>query len=388
MTGRLGRYGASRESSGTAWQPESTPHRGLHFSRGAWALMAHGFVDVVGTNQGGPRGESDVYSGNMGMLMAQRPLGGGTLGLRGMISLEPATMGDDGYPLLLQTGETADGVEPLIDRQHPHDFWMELAATYSRPVGERGSVFGYLAFPGEPAIGPPVFMHRFSGEDLPQAPIVHHWLDSTHITFGVATLGATWDAVKVEGSVFTGREPDSERWGFDEPLFDSFSARVSWNPTPDWALQASRAAVESPEELHPEIDIDRTTASFSYNRRFSPRWMSQTTLAWGRNALDPGETLDALILESAFVRDERHILSARLEQAEKDELFEHDHALEGRVFDVAALVLGYLHDAPWGDDLTLGLGATVTGYHLPSELDEEYGSSPLSFLVYSRVRLR
>jgi hypothetical protein len=32
-------------------------------------------------------------------------------------------------------------------------------------------------------------MHRPSQHD-PDAPIGHHWQDSTHITFGVATLGA------------------------------------------------------------------------------------------------------------------------------------------------------------------------------------------------------
>src|SRR5262249_62129741 len=150
--------------------------------------MVHAAVDAVYDHQGGPRGDDAVYGPTMGMLMAQRSLGSGTLGLRAMLSLDPATVGHDGYPLLFQTGETADGQTPLIDRQHPHDLFMELAASYSHRLSERSSVFAYVGLPGEPALGPPTFMHRFSGEDNPEAPITHHWLDSTHITYGVVTL--------------------------------------------------------------------------------------------------------------------------------------------------------------------------------------------------------
>src|SRR5438477_81863 len=142
----------------------------------------------------------------MFMGMAQRPLGAGTVGLRTMLSLEPLTIGKHGYPLLLQTGETANGRTPLVDRQHPHDLFMELAGSYSIASGNR-SLFLYGALPGEPALGPPAFMHRFSGINIPVAPITHHWLDSTHITYGVLTAGAVGDRVKVEASAFRGREP-------------------------------------------------------------------------------------------------------------------------------------------------------------------------------------
>src|SRR5204863_8412876 len=111
------------------------------------------------------------------------------LGGRVMLSVDPATVGKSGYPLLLQTDEAVNGL-PLIDRQHPHDLFMELAATYNHPLGrDGGSVFLYAGLPGEPALGPPTFMHRFSGTEIPEAPISHHWLDSTHITFGVVTGG-------------------------------------------------------------------------------------------------------------------------------------------------------------------------------------------------------
>src|SRR3984957_12197177 len=184
---------------------------GIHGLLGDWSTMVHGYISAIYDHQGGPRGDDKSFSSSMLMGMAQRPLGTGHLMLRGMISLDPL-MGKSGYPLLLQTGETADGVHPLIDRQHPHDLFMELAATYSYPVMEDGSAFAYFGLPGEPALGPPAFMHRYSGMDDPAAPITHHWLDSTHVTFGVVTAGIVDGDWKLEASAFNGREPDQYRW--------------------------------------------------------------------------------------------------------------------------------------------------------------------------------
>ena len=388
MTGRFGPYPLEREASGTSWQPDSTPHGGLHWMRDPWMVMAHGFADLVWDDQGGRRGDEKLFSGNMGMLMAQRPLGAGTLGLRGMLSLDPATMGEEGYPLLLQTGETADGRTHLIDRQHPHDLFMELSASYSVPLSGEASVFAYLAYPGEPALGPPVFMHRFSGQEIPEAPLGHHWLDSTHITFGVATLGYVRGGFKLEGSLFTGREPDAERWTFDSPKFDSYSTRLSWNPGPDWALQASWGRLESPEELEPEVDTDRTTVSASYNLRLAPETLAQTTFGWGRNRNRPGETLDAWLLESTVVAGERHVLFGRLEWDEKDELFEEEEPLAGEIFEVGKASLGYRYDWPLGPDWAIGLGGLVSLYDLPGRLEPAYGSNPTSYMIFSRIRVR
>src|SRR5262249_48321365 len=154
-----------------------------------------------------------------------------------------------GYPLLLASGETADGVTPLIDRQHPHDLFMELSAAYSHRLTDRTALFVYAGLPGEPAFGPPAFMHRLSIMDSPEAPISHHWLDSTHITFGVVTAGIVLDRVKLEVSRFHGREPDQHRYDIETGALDSTALRVSWNPTAHWSLQASWADVTSPEQL-------------------------------------------------------------------------------------------------------------------------------------------
>src|ERR1700680_800643 len=183
-------YAMSREGSGTSWQPDSTPMSGLHAMRGAWMTMVHGRADLIYDDQGGRRGATQSFSTSMLMFMARRELTDGAFGLRVMASTDPL-MGKSGYPLLFQTGETANGRDPLIDRQHPHDLLMEAAVTHSVDFSPRTALFAYAGLPGEPAIGPDAFMHRLSGMDNPQAPLAHHWLDSTHISWGVVTGGYT-----------------------------------------------------------------------------------------------------------------------------------------------------------------------------------------------------
>jgi hypothetical protein len=394
MPGMLGPYKMSREASGTAWQPESAPHSGLHTMRGDWHLMAHGFLDLVYDDQDGPRGDEKLFSENMLMGMAVRPLGPGghrRLGLRAMFSAEPWTIGDRGYPLLLQTGETADGRTPLVDRQHPHDLFMELAGTYSHDLGTDGSVFVYLGLPGEPALGPPAFLHRFSGMENPEAPLGHHWLDSTHITFGVATIGWVHGGFKLEGSAFKGREPDEHRTDIEDPKLDSWAIRASWQPTPEWSFQVSRGFLNSPEQLEPEIDKDRTTASAIYNRPLGDgNW--QTTFAWGRNASDPGETTDSFLLESAATLTPRHTVFGRVERQENDELFGHGEEDEeghhhGEVFNVGKLSLGYIYDAVLREEWKAGVGSLVSVALVPSELEDEYGETPVSWMVFLRTRM-
>jgi uncharacterized cupredoxin-like copper-binding protein len=383
MRGMFGRYPTARESSGTAWQPDASPHQGIHAMYGDWSTMTHGFANLVYDRQGGPRGDRKTFSTSMLMVMGQRPLGGGTLGLRGMVSADPL-MGKRGYPLLLQTGESANG-EPLIDRQHPHDFFTELAASYSRPLGERSSVFVYAGLPGEPALGPPAFMHRFSGEDNPEAPISHHWLDSTHITYGVVTLGYVYANVKIEGSVFRGREPDENRYNIENGKLDSASVRFSFNPAKDWALQVSRGHIKSPEDLHPDVDLDRTTASVIYQHAFGAA-STQTTFAWGRNAPSRGEATNIFLLESALRLSRSHTFFARAERAEKNELFPEPDPRAEEKFSVAKLTVGYVYDVPREGHFRLGVGGLVSRYRLPSELDSVYGN-PTSFMLFARIKI-
>jgi hypothetical protein len=387
MRGMYGPYSMSREASGTAWQPEAARHEGVHIMTGAWMIMLHGFADVVYDDQGGHRGDTKVFSNNMGMAMAQRSLGPGTLGLRAMLSLEPATIGKEGYPLLLQTGETADGVTPLIDRQHPHDLFMELAGTFSVSSGNR-SLFFYGGLPGEPALGPPAFMHRFSGVNIPVAPITHHWLDSTHITYGVLTAGAVIDRVKVEASAFRGREPDEDRWDIESPKLDSHSFRLSVNPADHWALQMSYGRLDSPEQLEPEVDQDRITASAMYDGPWgdTKRWAGM--LAWGQNHNRPGHTLNAFTAEGTLTSGERHTIFARAERVEKDELFLEPDPREAKVFDVAELTVGYRYDFWQQQHWVIGIGAAGTLSFVPDEIQNDYGNTPASGLLFLHGALR
>ena len=160
-------------------------------------------------------------------------------------------MGKSGYPLLFQTGETANGVDPLIDRQHPHDLLMEAALTYSHDFSPGSSAFVYAGLPGEPALGPNAFMHRLSAMENPEAPLSHHWLDSTHITWGVVTAGYVVGGVKLEASAFNGREPDENRYDIEVRALDSYAVRASYNPSERWSLQASFGRLASPEQLEP-----------------------------------------------------------------------------------------------------------------------------------------
>jgi len=386
MNGMYGPYPMTREASGTSWQPDDAAHRGLHSTRGDWMLMLHGAADLVYDRQGGPRGDEKVFSSNMLMGMAQRALGSGTLGLRTMLSAEPATIGKDGYPLLLQTGETADGRTPLIDRQHPHDLFMELAGTYSIASGNR-SLFLYAALPGEPGLGPPAFMHRFSGMALPEAPLTHHWLDSSHITFGVLTAGAVLDRLKLEASAFRGREPDENRWNIESPKLDSHSFRLSFNPTRSWALQASFGRLHSPEQLAPEVNTGRTTASAIYAHTWNGgHW--EGTLAWGRNQNAPGHTLDAFTAEAAAEIRNRHTLFARAERVEKDELFAEGAPLAGETFNVGKLSAGYRLDFWRAEHLTAGVGVLGSVLQVPKRAQTAYGDGPTAGMIFAHLAFR
>ena len=383
MRALYGRYPVTREASGTAWQPDAARHEGVHVMRGEWELMFHGFADLVYDHQGGPRGDEKTLSDNMVMAMANRMLGPGTLGLRAMLSLEPATIGKEGYPLLLQTGETADGVTPLIDRQHPHDLFMELSGSWSIAAGDK-SLFVYGELPGEPALGPPAFMHRFSGANIPAAPITHHWLDSSHITYGVLTAGVVVHAAKLEVSSFRGREPDEERWDIEPPRFDSYSVRLSLNPDPHWALQVSGGRLESPEQLEPGVDQERWTASAMTAGAWGADGHWQAMLAWGQDRNRPGHTLNAYTIEGALALDARHTVFARAEHVEKDELFVESDPLAGRVFGVGAVTAGYRFDFVRG----VGAGAAATLDWVPSDLRPAYGDHPAGFVVFLRAALR
>jgi hypothetical protein len=375
----------TREGSGTSWVPETSPHEGIHGRIGDWTTMWHANFNLVYDRQGGPRGGEKTFVNGMVMGMAQRQIGEHTFGVRAMLSPDPF-MGKAGYPLLLASGETADGRSHLIDRQHPHDLFMELAAIYSRALSANSSVFVYAGLPGEPALGPPAFMHRVGGADLPEAPITHHWLDSTHITFGVVTAGLIVDNVKLEASAFRGREPDQHRYDIEAPKLDSFSARFTWNPVRQLSMQVSYGRLHSPEQLAPEQNEDRLTASATYVQPFGDDNLWSTTFAWGRKMLRPGDTLDGYLLEGALLLRNTYTLFVRAERVAETELHHDVPALEGRVFNVGKVSLGGIYDFYRTQHVKVGIGALVSRYDLPSELLPLYGD-PTSAMVFARLKV-
>jgi hypothetical protein len=383
MTGALGPYPMSREASGTAWQPDASRHDGLHLMAGDWMLMAHADLNLVYDWQQGPRGDERGFVSGMVMGMARRDAGPGTLQLRAMLSPDPL-MGARGYPLLLASGETADGVTPLVDRQHPHDLFMELSASWSVPLSSRASLYVYGGLPGEPAFGPPAFMHRQSIMDSPEAPITHHWLDSTHISFGALTAGAVLGNVKLEASRFNAREPDQHRWDIETGSLDSTALRVSWNPARALSLQASWGRFVSPEQLEPGENQTRWSASAMFTRPLGQGDWWSSTLAWGRRSAD-GASLDALALESA-VGIGLWTIFGRAEWTENNELVP---ALghHGPAYDVGKVSLGAIRDFRIAPRLSLGLGALYAFDFVPGALEALYAGDPRGAMAFVRLKI-
>lgn len=380
-----------RMGSGTSWIPDAVTLPSRHFTAGSWSLMLHGFAFGQYIRQGGPRGDDQLGSLNWGMLMASRTVAGGRLQLRTMLSLDPGTVTARGYPLLLQTGETYGG-EPLHDRQHPHDFWMELGVLYERQVSDRLGLALYAAPSGEPALGPVAFMHRPSAMDDPVAPLGHHWQDATHTSFGVVTLGVFGYRWKLEGSLFNGREPDEHRWNFDSIRLDSFGARLTLNPSDRWSLSTAYGFLKSPEAHDPGESAHRITASAMYGAPLGHEGQLAVTAVYGVNRmsghLEPAEWSHTFLAEAEAVFDRRHTLFGRLEWVRKTA---EDLVIPGadvpQHFHLGSLSVGGVRELGSGLGMTLGLGLRGTLNVLPTSLVPYYGSrTPLGGMVFLRVR--
>ena len=384
MTGALGSYPMTRESSGTAWQPDTSEHMGLHVMSGEWTLMAHGVLNFVYDHQSGPRGDDKAFASGMLMGMARRPLGNGTLQFKAMLSPDPI-MGARGYPLLLASGETANGTDRLVDRQHPHDLLMELSASVSQNIGPKSSVFLYAGLPGEPAFGPPAFMHREAIMDSPEAPISHHWLDSTHISFGVVTAGIVVDRVKIEVSRFNAREPDQHRWNIETGPLDSTTVRLSWNPARTLSLQGSWGHFTDPEQLEPGVNQKRWSASALWADEIAPGWKLAGTLAWGRKTIEHHDD-DAYVAE-ATLKHAGWTIFGRGELTENRELVA-DPEDHGPAFRVGKASIGAIRDFRVAEHFSLGLGGLFAVNFVPDGLGPLYGGhNPTGTMGFVRLKL-
>lgn len=380
-----------RNGSGTSWLPDASPMYGVMLHDGKWMYMLHGSVWFRYTKQDvfnkGTRGGDKFDAPNWFMGMAQRPVGEkGLISFHLMTSLDPVTESGGGYPLLFQTGESYKGI-PLVDKQHPHDLIAELAANYTYSLSKKADVNLYVGYPGEPAIGPAVFMHRPSAMSNPDAPISHHWSDATHITFGVATLGFRYGKFKLEGSVFNGREPDENRYSFDKIRFDSWATRLNYNPSENWALQVSHAYIKSPEALSPDENINRTTASAIYSLPFGNDRTFNASAVWGLNKIQ-GEQGDNSLLLEGDIRIKKLALYSRFEFVQKTtEELSLSHFIYGddTIFPVNAVTVGANYDLLKMGPLNIAAGGQLTYYVVTDKLKSLYGTGPIGGEVFLRV---
>jgi hypothetical protein len=363
-------------------------------------LMTHGEITARYTSQNvnhadrhppapGATGGTSLYPGlerggarfdapNWAMLSAERSVFEyDQLMLRAMASLDPLTIGSEGYPLLFQTGEG------LTDRQHPHDLFMELAVLYAHFIDENQQAFLYLGLPGEPAVGPTAFMHRPSAGANPEAPLAHHFQDATHITHGVVTAGWIYRRTKAEVSLFRGREPDDERWDIDAGMLDSYAFRLTQNVR-NLTLQGSVAYVREPEPGE-HGDVMRVTASLHHNRQASyGTWA--TSFVYGMNAGHHGEALHSFLRETSLTT-RRATTWMRFESLQR----------LGSELDLPA---AHAESRLWVNAFTLGAGATVfktrgVDFFLGGQgavnfmspvLEPYYGAHPLSAQVFLKAR--
>jgi len=396
----------NRNGSGTSWSPDASPMYGYMVHSAGWMFMFHGNIFPRYVRQDvfnkGSRGGGQWDAPDMLMAMGQKKVGmSGLFHFNVMLSTDAIITGKRGYPLLFQTGESANG-QPLVDRQHPHDLFSELSVSYAQALSAKTDVFVYLGYPGEPALGPVTFMHRASGEFMPDAPIGHHWEDATHITFGVATVGVRYGRFKLEGSSFTGREPDENRYDFDKPQFNSWSGRLSFNPNAHWALQVSHGFIKSPEELRPAEDVHRTTASATYVQPFGPTGYLAATALWGLNEASEREASNvnqpaspaeqpasnAALLE-ATLRLGRWAVYARYEWVQKSveelNLPEAAYGDAGLQFGLNTATVGAGYDLFHIGRLVVAGGGQVSVFRPATDLRELYGRMPVSGELYLHI---
>jgi len=381
----------NRDGSGTSWVPDESPLYAYMIHGKKWMTMIHGNLfaryNVQDVFKSGSRGGHHFDAPNMLMGMSQRKVGrNGLFGVNVMLSLDPFTVGNGGYPLLYQTGESYQGAK-LVDRQHPHDLFASIGLSYAQHIAKSTDAYVALGYPGEPALGPPVFMHRLSGINNPDAPLTHHYADATHITFGTATLGIRHKDFKLEGSVFTGREPDEQRYDFDKARFDSYAVRLSYNPSKTWALQISDGWIHSPEDLEPNQNVNRFTASAMYAKMLNADSYIATTLVYGQNHFsDNHKTLPSVLLEGTAQLHKTAVYS-RYEFVRKDadELSLDDIYPLNPNFNINAFTLGLnrILFAFKSTDVRGGLQSTLN--FSPGQLQSIYGSVPVGFEVYLRI---
>lgn len=380
-------------ASGTSENPQSGSLPMLMGNHAGWNFMFMGEAYVMDTQQTGPRGNDKLFAPNWGMFAAGHELGGGSFQFDLMLSLEPATVTNRSYPELFQTGETAYG-KLLVDEQHPHNFIMGLGVHYVHPLTKNALLELYFAPVGDPALGPVAFPHRASAEEIPQAPLSHHWQDSTHIADEVVTVGLKYEKIRLEASGFYGSEPGENRWIIQYGPINSWATRLSYFPSRNWSAQVSAGRLTKPEREEPG-DVVRTTASIQYARPMQGAGWA-TSLIWGRNHDSfTQHNLNSYLVESVAPWRRKNFFTGRIELVDKDELFSDQPDLEeqlartaGSTFRIGAYTAGYTRDIGTFEKIETGIGANFSTYSMPDAIKPYYGNHPVAVNVYLRLRLR
>lgn len=352
-----------------------------------WMTMLHGYAFLTANRQGGPSGDREFESQNHLMAMAVRRWAGGKLSLLGTFTLEPATIPPRGSVELFQRGETYHNIL-LVDLQHPHDLFVELAASWQKPVGGDANLRLYLAPVGEPALGPIAYPHRLSTSENPTAPLSHHNQDSTHISYDVATVGFTASIFTVEASAFHGAEPDENRWNLEAGALDSYSGRLTIRPLPGLSFQVSSGHLKHPEAIEAGNQT-RSTAAITYEKATPGGFLAASLIA-GRNETPEGPEWGNLF-EWTWKFREKNFLYGRMESVDRD-LYELVHKrqrpdeIPRQRTQVQAATLGFVRNVALLSEAETGIGADATLYRFTSRLDSVYGSNPLSIHAFLRIR--
>jgi len=381
-------------ASGTSVNAAAWPMPMLMTHFGSWNTMFMGVGFLVDTQQSGPRGGDKLYSPNWFMVSAEHGVGArGAFQADLMLSLDPATITGERYPLLFQTGETAYG-KPIVDGQHPHNFIMALGFHYAYQLAEDTFVSAYFAPVGDPALGPVAYPHRASAMELPQATISHHWQDSTHISDEVVTVGIEHKKLRLEASGFYGSEPGENRWIIQSGPINSWATRLWFFPTKNWAAQVSVGRITQPEALEAGNQV-RATASLQYIKPM-PGGSWASTAVWGRNHNTATlRNMNSYLVESVLPVSRQNFITGRAELVDKDELFNGEPDIEqrldllhGSTFRVGAYTVGYTRDIAMFRFVETGIGANFTTYSLPAAIKPYYGGHPVGGNVFIRFRLK
>lgn len=358
-------YRVNREVPATGWQPDSTP--------GDYRQSRN---NVLG-------GGNDLFGENVSLIY--RTQNGSAFGLQAAVPMD--ALGRRSVAAFLFDDANGDLIRmpgyQNLHRRSP----VNLAATYSLPLSRVSSVFGYMGLLGDPAYGPPAsYARRFSSIEDPDMPFVSNWLESSNAGSNVITLGYVWRNLKVEGSAFSRRDAEQKR---DRPQWykrDSYSKRLSFNPTPNWALQVSRGHLSSLDQLEPDRYIRRTAISATYNQAFNDvNW--QTTLAWGRSSREQQESTNGYLVESTLKLRSLHAFFGRLEQVGSDDLLREDQSVNRRVFKMNKVTVGYVYDVQPSGPVKYDVGALMSRHFVPSGMTPAYGEDPTSYMMFVRLRL-